>query len=633
MFRREAFPVDASRTSRPAALAEERQRNYNGSTQLYVVAIVIARCYMSACQELERIEKLKQLTAVFQPIADFRLGNVYGYEGLIRGPKDTPWHDPMMLFETAERCGCFYSLEQLCRKVVVQAFVAQRLPGKLFLNVSPDCLGQPDYPSGRTLESILEAGLDPRRVVIELTEHKPTFDYKLLSSAISHYRNMGFTVAIDDLGEGFSSLRLWSELRPEFVKIDRHFVHNIQQEPVKTQFLRSIQQIAENCGSRVIAEGIETLPELQVIKDLGIALGQGYVFAKPQAEPPEALPLATQEMLPSDNKPPPAKVASFACAERILQPVEAIAPETPNYLVFQRFRDDIELNGLPVVANGVPVGLVRRHPFIETMARPFNHELFDKKPCTLLMDTSPLVVDKQLSLHSLSGLLVYSNRQSLVDGFIISDGGKYLGMGTCYDLMRELTEIQINAARYANPLTLLPGNVPVNEQIEQLMRDNQEFYACYCDLDNFKPLNDVYGYRCGDDVIQIAGKVVERVCNSGLDFAGHIGGDDFVLLMRSRDWQERCLSAIDMFDQMVRPLFRDEHLHAGGFVAQDRRGQEVFHPLVRMSIGAVRIAPGQFASHHEISRAMSDAKAMAKKQTDERLFVERRRTATQSECV
>lgn len=580
---------------------------------------------MSACLELERIERLELLTAVFQPLADLRLGNVFGYEGLIRGPEGSPLHSPVALFDMAEQCGCFQSLEQLCRKVVVQAFVAQRLPGKLFLNVSPDCLSQPDYRNGRTLEAILEAGLDPRRVIIELTEHKPTYDYGLLSEAIGHYRQMGFTVAIDDLGEGFASLRLWSELRPEFVKIDRHFVQNIQQEPIKAQFLRSIQQIAENCGSRVIAEGIEQLPELQVIKDLGISLGQGYVFAKPQAEPPAELPQVTLDLLQPGNKTSAGLVTARACAERILLPVEPISPETPNYMVFQRFRDDTELNGLPVVANGVPLGLVRRHPFIETMARPFNHELFDKKSCTLLMDKYPLVVDKDLSLHSLSGLLVYSSRQSLVDGFIISDNGRYLGMGTGYDLMRELTEIQITAARYANPITLLPGNVPINEHIDQLLRSNSEFYACYCDLDNFKPLNDVYGYRCGDEVIQIAGKILERVCNSELDFAGHVGGDDFVLLMRSRDWQERCQSVIDMFDQLVWPLLQEEHVRAGGFVAQDRRGQEIFHPLVRMSIGAVRVAPGQFVSHHEISRAMSDAKAMAKKQPAERLFIERRR--------
>ena len=179
--------------------------------------------------------------------------------------------------------------------------------------------------------------------------------------------------------------------------------------------------------------------------------------------------------------------------------------------------------------------------------------------------------------------------------------------------MRELTEIQINAALRQSPHSAA-RQCSVNEQIEQLMRDNQEFYACYCDLDNFKPLNDVYGYRCGDDVIQIAGKVCRTRMQQRAGFCRTHRWNDFVLLMRSRDWQERCLSAIDMFDQMVRPLFRDEHLHAGGFCSSRSSRSGSFHPLVRMSIGAVRIAPGQFASHHEISRAMSDAKAMAKKQ-------------------
>ena len=242
------------------------------------------------CCEVAQIMQQRSLSAVFQPIADLRERKVFGYEGLIRGPSNSRLHSPMALFSAAGQCGCFLQLEQLCREVVVEAFVQQRLQGKLFLNVSPERLIGADYRHGCTMQAIERAGLDPHRVIIELTEHRPLYDYSLLCAAIAHYRAMGFSIAIDDLGEGFSSLRRWSELRPEFVKIDRHFVQNIHQDPLKAQFLRSIQQIAENAGARVIAEGIEILPELQLVKDLGISLGQGYVFARPSVTPPPGLP-------------------------------------------------------------------------------------------------------------------------------------------------------------------------------------------------------------------------------------------------------------------------------------------------------------------------------------------------------
>ena len=146
------------------------------------------------------------------------------------------------------------------------------------------------FREGETLRLIRRLDLNPSRVVIELTESKPIYDYELLREAARHYRGMGFEIAIDDLGEGFSSLRLWSELRPEFVKIDMHFIQGINHDPVKLQFVRSIQMIAECMGSRVIAEGIETPAELNVLKTIGLALGQGFHIARPNPTPPLQAP-------------------------------------------------------------------------------------------------------------------------------------------------------------------------------------------------------------------------------------------------------------------------------------------------------------------------------------------------------
>jgi EAL domain-containing protein (putative c-di-GMP-specific phosphodiesterase class I)/GGDEF domain-containing protein len=570
----------------------------------------------------------RALTAIFQPIISMGAGKIAGYEGLIRGPSDGPLHAPVNLFRAAAENGLSVEVEHLCRKVVLERFVELQLPGKLFLNVSPESLLQPNSKHGETLGHIHRLGINPDRVVIELTENQPTYDYNLLREAVMHYRAMGFRIAIDDLGEGFSSLRLWSELRPEYIKIDMHFVQGINQDPVKLQFVRSIQHIAEESGSRVIAEGIETQAELLLIKDLGIAYGQGYHIARPNANPAVALPAEVAGALGRGGisvYPQSGLVGQkTVSAEKLLRAMPAVTPETHNETVYDMFAADPDLQTIPVVRDGIPVGLINRYTLIDRFARIYFRELNGKKPCSKFMDASPLVVDKNISIQELSKVIVEADRHHLSNGFIITDRGMYLGMGTGHDLMREITQMQINAARYANPLTLLPGNVPINEHIDRLLESGARFCACYGDLDHFKPFNDVYGYRKGDDIIQLTGRLLAEACDPDRDFIGHIGGDDFVILFQSADWEARCRAALDAFGAAIEDFFAPEDRERGGYVTEDRQGRTVFHPLTSLSIGAVKVEPGMFPSHHEIAAAAADAKKQAKRIPGNSLFVERR---------
>ena len=178
--------------------------------------------------ELSRdlIIKQKNLSVYFQPIVENNRRNIFAYEALIRGPINTHFHSPITLFEAASEQGRLVELELLCRELSIVQFKTLNLPGKLFLNASPATLFQPNFRSGRTLEMLQKIGLDPSRVVIELTEHEPLENYELVRDALKHYKNMGFEIAIDDLGSGYSGLRMWYELRPDYVKIDRHFEPN-----------------------------------------------------------------------------------------------------------------------------------------------------------------------------------------------------------------------------------------------------------------------------------------------------------------------------------------------------------------------------------------------------------------------
>ena len=135
----------------------------------------------------------------------------------------------------------------------------------------------------RFLEYAAQAGMPPDRCVIELTEESLLDDYARLRSTLQRLREAGCAIAIDDLGAGSSGLRTWSELKPDYVKIDRYFVSGIDSDQTKLEFVRSMLDMGRAMGCRVIAEGVETERECRELVDLGIDRLQGNLFGRPDA--------------------------------------------------------------------------------------------------------------------------------------------------------------------------------------------------------------------------------------------------------------------------------------------------------------------------------------------------------------
>lgn len=241
--------------------------------------------------ELERILAHGLLNSLFQPIYSLAARRIQGHEALTRGPSNSPLHAPLALFAVARSAGRLSELEIASRVRACSRFSRHAGHGMLYLNVSPETLIEPGHQSGRTLQILCQNGIAPERVVIELTEQTPIEDFDLLDRALRHYRAMGFSIALDDLGAGYSSLRLWSELRPDIVKIDRHFIDGIHLDPLKREFVGSILQMARAARARVIAEGVEQREELELLARMGVDLVQGYLIGRPQ-ERPQTMPPA-----------------------------------------------------------------------------------------------------------------------------------------------------------------------------------------------------------------------------------------------------------------------------------------------------------------------------------------------------
>ncbi len=578
-------------------------------------------------EELRNILDRKALTPHFQPIVDLRIGELYGFEGLIRGPVDSVLHAPMNLLGTAREGGMLPELERSCIEAILGTWAKAPQHHRIFINLSPSALLDAKGRAARGAHLAEQLGLLPENVVIELTESQPTFNYAPLLEAAEYLRSLGFTIALDDLGEGFSSLRLWSELRPEFIKVDKHFVQGVGSDPLKLHFLRSIHELAVRTGARVIAEGIETDGDLAVIQELGIDFGQGFLLGRPAPQPLfRPAPTLIHRLRPSQDQSVSRSHASTsrATAERLLVPTLPIGPETNNLEVLSRFIRQPGLQSLPVVKEGLPIGLLNRYTFTDMMSRPYAQDLYGKRSCVQFMEQDFLVVDQSITIHALSERVVESDPRHILHGFIITRGGRYIGMGSGHDLMREITQMQLSAARYANPLTQLPGNVPIHEHLDARLDSQEPFAVCYWDLDHFKPYNDVYGYRRGDELIQWTGRLLQEGFGDPDEFVGHVGGDDFISIHPEAGWEPKVCGLLNRFDVERKGLFNAEDLERGGYESENRRGELEFHPLVSLSVGVVLVWPGVYSNIHDVAAAASAAKKMAKRQPGCSYFQERR---------
>lgn len=572
----------------------------------------------AACTAVQSLIEGNSLVPWFQPIVSLQDKDIFGYESLIRGPAGNPLEMPDKLFAAARTEGCSVDLEWHCCKVAIRQFVRAGRSGKLFLNLSPDAIRAAGPSSSSLVEALRRFGMLPSRVVIELTEHERVRDVIGLRDALAPLRKAGVTLALDDFGDGHSSLRMWTVLRPDLVKIDKHFIAGLHADNDKFEAVRMLRLLAESFGSTLVAEGIETPADLVVARDMGLGYGQGYLLGRPQPQPAHDLPDAVVRKLAER------RIAVFpeikesvrrgVTAATLLIEAPTVATVTSNNVVAELFRLHPDLHAVAVLDGDRPVGIINRRAFLDRYAQPYYKEVYGRRHCSQFMNDAPLVVEKDTPLMSLVDVLRGEDQRYLSDGFVVCHEGRYLGLGTGDRLVRGVSELRIEAARHANPLTVLPGNIPISEHIGRLLAGGVDFVASYYDLNHFKAFNDYYGYWRGDEVIRLAAGIIVANCDPLCDFVGHVGGDDFVVLIQSPDWHPRCLRIIAEFNERATQLYDEAARARGGIEAEDRQGNPRFFPLTTLAIGAVIVAAGDFGRPEDVASAAAFAKRLAKRQ-------------------
>ena len=567
---------------------------------------------------LAQLMRAQALFCVFQPIADLKDGTIYAHEALIRGPVDTALHSADALLQAAQAEGMLYEFEFFCLATALRQWGLLRQPGRLFLNISANALLRLVSSGGCTPFSkcVRDLGVSTRMVVLEITEHERVNDMQALAEVVKELRSAGLALALDDFGDGRSSLRLWSQIKPDLVKIDKYFSRHISGQADNLKTLQALMQIAEIFGTSLVAEGIENEDDLRVLRDLGMAYGQGYFLGRPsEVVLPRIRPQAQTVLQdPRVAVMPEQRHISRQGHLRHLALIHApcVGRSTSNDEVAAILLARPELHAIAVVDGSRPVAIINRQHFMDHYATLYFREVYGKKSCMQYANHAPRLIERNHDIDELIGILTSQDQRYLSDGFIVTENGRYIGLGTGDQLVRSVTELRLEAARHANPLTFLPGNIPISLHIKRLLEGRAEFVACYLDMNNFKPFNDHYGYWRGDEMIRLLARLAVAHCDPQRDFVGHVGGDDFLILFQSDDLRHRCELIVSEFSHKARDLFDEAARLCGGIHAEDRHGLMRFFPCTTLSIGAVQVTPHMLRDEEEVATLAALAKHEAK---------------------
>ena len=219
------------------------------------------------------------LKIAFQPIFDCEADVPFAYEALVRGPHGESARWVLDQIHDGNR----YAFDQECRVAAIRTAVAAGLldgPAKLSINFMPNAVYSPQACIQLTLKTASETGLPTDRLIFEFTENEQV-DTAHARDIIDAYAALGFATAVDDFGAGYSGLGLLANLKTDIIKLDMELIRGIDVSEPRRQIVRATVSLLREMGRVVVAEGIETASELEVLRDLGVRYVQGFHIAKP----------------------------------------------------------------------------------------------------------------------------------------------------------------------------------------------------------------------------------------------------------------------------------------------------------------------------------------------------------------
>jgi diguanylate cyclase (GGDEF)-like protein len=225
------------------------------------------------------------VSPVYQPIVDVQTGAVVGFEGLSRPDPQTAFEDAGSLFTVAEQSGRTADLDWVCIRSIIAGAGALEPDQSLSLNLSPMTIEAPEFQPLPLLGLLSKARIAPDRIILEITERQGIDQLDTLRAKLNACRAAGFKIAIDDLGAGNSGLRLLSQIQFDIVKIDLSLIQAGTQREASLDIVRTLMELSTRWGAYAVAEGVETVDQLHMLRAINVGHAQGYLLGRPMTEP------------------------------------------------------------------------------------------------------------------------------------------------------------------------------------------------------------------------------------------------------------------------------------------------------------------------------------------------------------
>lgn len=528
------------------------------------------------------------ITPVFQPIVDLFKGSILGYEALSRGPMGM--EAPAELFARAKVLGLTWELESACRRASLSRIATfERMNCQWFLNVSPEVFPDPRFDSRTFAAEVRRAGIESRAVVLEITERHSISDVPAFQKAIHAYSEQGFMIALDDFGSGHSGLIALIACAPHVIKLDMEIARDVNLHSYKQTIVRSLVSLASEVNARLIAEGVESWQELEMLVRQGVRFAQGRLFGSPVAEPQPLVDNVRKELLSMMANCSPVESNVRETVSRLTFASPPVERGTMLVQDLERLFAERPLMDCAVVVDAdKPVGLITRAHLAAVTSGRFGYSLVQHKLVELIAKPVRLSVNRSASVVRLATLAMERDENDLYDPIVIvDDDGGYRGTVAIRQVILRSAELELQNARESNPLTLLPGNQRIQSWLEKTLQNGGT--VIYADLDFFKEFNDAFGFMLGDEVIRSVGQTLVRLAHelSAEADVGHIGGDDFVVVVPgevSSDWLDKVCAT---FDRERTEFFDDETRRRGTFTSENRQGAIVQVPITTMSLAVI----------------------------------------------
>lgn len=490
----------------------------------------------------------RAVSTVFQPIVSVETGDVSGFESLARPGRDSGVPHVSAMFDMAERDGHLWELEEVTRASAFDR--AGEFPNGvlLFTNSTPDVFTDPRFPD-RMKELVNSVhGLTPSRVVLEITERAGGDDLEAVARQVQTLKQLGFQIAIDDVGAGTSGLTRIMMLRPHWIKLDRELVSGIDRNRYKLNLIRFMVHFARLSGVHVIAEGIERREELAALISLGVRYVQGFLIARPNAAYQTVEPGLAEWMRARWRESEQARCDDprRATLATLCQPIEAAQMTTPlGDLALSMLKDPGAI-GVAVLDGTRLVGWCGRDHVLNA-ARSADPRLQIGFISSADLGTLPP------SATIGEGLEMISSRQDafLADPLIIAENDRIIGVVT----LRRLLAATVGESRLwagaSSGLTGLPGKVATEKRVNRFIESRARgVTAAFIDIRSFARYNAAFGYDMGDRLIQDVGALLRTHLVAGDDdaFIAHLGDDRFMATGSAALLPRRITTMVSAFD-------------------------------------------------------------------------------------